>query len=105
MPDIPAATHPNCMCSIAAYYPDDNKNQLTHRNSYHLDGTDAISSYTLNKLLRTFIRRGGVVQMGKETYQHLRNANASASTFDSKHISISSWATKAAVQEELYHTR
>lgn len=42
---------------------------------------------------------------GEEADKHLRNSGASASTFDSTHISISSWATKSAVEEELYHTR
>lgn len=43
--------------------------------------------------------------MGKETDDHLRNVGASASTLDSNYVLISSWATKSAVYEELYHTR
>ena len=118
VPSIPAQTHPNCRCAISAYWVDDKDNdvkkignekksasELFHKNSYHLPGTKYVSSYDLNKILRKFISRGGVVDMSKDVDRHLRSVSASASTLDSTHISLSSWATRSAIQEELYHTR
>ncbi len=118
VPSIPAQTHPNCRCAISAYWVDDKDNdvkkignekksasELFHKNSYHLPGTKYVSSYDLKKILRKFISRGGVVDMSKDVDRHLRSVSASASTLDSTHISLSSWATRSAIQEELYHTR
>lgn len=118
VPTIPAQTHPNCRCAISAYWVDDKDNdvkkidnekksasELFHKNSYHLPGTKYVSSYDLNKILRKFISRGGVVDMSEDVDRHLRSVSASASTLDSTHISLSSWATRSAIQEELYHTR
>lgn len=118
VPTIPAQTHPNCRCAISAYWVDDKDNdvkkidnekksasELFHKNSYHLPGTKYVSSYDLNKILRKFISRGGVVDMSEDVDRHLRSVSASASTIDSTHISLSSWATRSAIQEELYHTR
>lgn len=116
VPSIPAQTHPNCRCAISAYWVDGESNdvkdlgkgsrsELLHKNSYHLPGTKYVSSYDLNKILRKFIRRGGVVDMGDDVDSHLRSVGASASTLDSTHVSLSSWATRSAIQEELYHTR
>lgn len=79
--------------------------ELLHKHRQHLEGTKYISSYQINKMLKSFVRKGGHVQMGKETDDHLRNVGASASTLDSNYVLISSWATKSAVYEELYHTR
>ncbi|WP_081495928.1 minor capsid protein [Lactobacillus pasteurii] len=81
-----------------------NLHELFHKNSYYFPSTEYISSYELNKLVRKFVRKGGVVAIGTEADTYLRSVGASASTWGKNTVMISSWATKSAVVEELYHT-
>lgn len=114
VPKIPDDTHPNCRCSISETWVDGKDDNLVggkqstrlkmmRRSTHQLKGNDHVPTDLMNQILGSFIRRGGSVQMGKETDEWLRSQGASASILDSSTILIGTFATEMAVREEAFH--
>lgn len=110
VPSIPA--HPNCRCSISEYWVDGRKdnwmnpeadNEMFHRSTHQLPGNDYVPTDRMNQILKSFIRRGGIVLMGEDVDKRLRQKQSSASILDKDTILVSSWATEMAIREEAFH--
>lgn len=110
VPSIPA--HPNCRCSISAYWVEGRKDnrlnqeadsEMFHRSTHQLPGNDHVPTDRMNQILKSFVRRGGVVLMGKDIDERLQSQGASGSILDSRTIMIASYATEMAVREEAFH--
>lgn len=110
VPRIPEDTHPNCRCSISGTWVEGKQNlssstKMTHRSTHQLKGNDNVPTDRMNKILRSFILRGGTVETGPSVDEHLKGQSASAAIVDENTILIASWATEMAIREEALHAR
>ena len=119
--------HPNCRCSVSAYEDDteyeawldfldkggtteewearrnDTGTELLRRR-IGTQGQQIIDKPTYHKLMKDFIKHGGIIVRGKEAERHLEKQGAYASYFMGGNFAfIRDDATVSDVLEEMYH--
>lgn len=126
-PDIPGDSHPNCRCSkvpiisvrdiigaatlitvgkLFTKNQSETTTPMTRKNV--LDRKSPVNGFAKSELRETlsdFKARGGIVDQSDDMQEHLKANGAEAMAFDADTIGLTKNPSRAAVYEELFHTK